>query len=110
VSAAALSPAGALAWVRSLSIDVREGAVLDASGAVLAGDAELGARAAAALRAASATAVAGAADASPGEVHDGDLMTVRVGGHAVAASLGDLALERLARHDLAAAARALGGT
>jgi hypothetical protein len=104
VSAAALSPAGALAWVRSLSIDVREAAVLDASGAVLAGDPALGVRAAAALSAADA------ADPAATEVRDGDLMAVRAGGHAVAATLGGLALERVARHDLAAAARALGGT
>jgi hypothetical protein len=35
---AALTPAGALGWLRSLSIDVRAAAVLDADGAVLAGD------------------------------------------------------------------------
>jgi hypothetical protein len=38
-------------------------------------------------------------------------MAVRAGGgHAVAAALGGLALERVARHDLAAAAQALGST
>jgi hypothetical protein len=35
---AALTPAGALGWLGSLSIDVRAAAVLDADGAVLAGD------------------------------------------------------------------------
>ena len=35
---AALTPAGALGWLGSLSIDVRDAAVLDADGAVLAGD------------------------------------------------------------------------
>ena len=35
---AALTPAGALGWLESLSIDVRAAAVLDADGAVLAGD------------------------------------------------------------------------
>ena len=35
---AALTPAGALGWLASLSIDVRAAAVLDAEGAVLAGD------------------------------------------------------------------------
>jgi hypothetical protein len=34
----ALTPAGALGWLESLSIDVRAAAVLDAAGAVLAGD------------------------------------------------------------------------
>jgi hypothetical protein len=101
MSAAALSPAGALAWLGSLSIDLRATAVLDASGAVLAGDAALGARAAAAL----ATAGPDAA-----EVRDGDLLAVRAGGHAVAAALGPLALTRLTRADLGAAARALGPT
>jgi hypothetical protein len=101
VSAATLSPAGALAWICSLSIDVREAAVLDASGAVLAGDPAVGARAATALR---------AADPAAREVREGDLMAVRAGGHAVAAALGGLALERVARHDLAAAAQALGST
>jgi hypothetical protein len=36
-----LTPRAALGWLRSLSVDVREAAVLDASGAVLAGDAAL---------------------------------------------------------------------
>jgi hypothetical protein len=97
VSSAALSPAGALAWLRSLSIDLPAAAVLDASGAVLAGDPALGARAAEALR-------AGVTD----EVRVGDLMAVRAGGHTVAAAVGRLALERLVRCDLAAAAEALG--
>jgi hypothetical protein len=34
----ALTPTGALGWLESLSIDVRAAAVLDAAGAVLAGD------------------------------------------------------------------------
>ena len=34
----ALTPAGALGWLESLSIDLRAAAVLDAAGAVLAGD------------------------------------------------------------------------
>ena len=40
---AALTPAGALGWLGSLSIDVRAAAVLDADGAVLAGDPALAA-------------------------------------------------------------------
>jgi hypothetical protein len=110
VSAAALSPEGALAWVRSLSIDVRAAAVLDASGAVLAGDPALGARAAEALRAAGAARAPGSAGPVTGDsVHVGDLMAVRAGGHVVAAAVGPLALGRLVRCDLAAAAEALGG-
>jgi hypothetical protein len=107
VSVAALSPEGALAWVRSLSIDVRAAAVLDASGAVLAGDPALGARAAEALRAAGAPGTAGPVTGD--SVHVGDLMAVRAGGHVVAAAVGPLALGRLVRCDLAAAAEALGG-
>jgi len=42
VTAPPLAPAAALAWLGSLSIDVRAATVLDASGAVLAGDADLG--------------------------------------------------------------------
>jgi hypothetical protein len=103
MSAVALSPEGALRWLTSLSIDVRAAAVLDGGGTVLAGDAELGARAARAL--AAAPAGAGAA-----EVRDGDLLAVRAGGHTVAAALGPHALVRLARCDLGAAARALEGT
>jgi hypothetical protein len=33
-----LIPEAALGWLRSLSVDIRQAAVLDASGAVLAGD------------------------------------------------------------------------
>jgi hypothetical protein len=99
VSAAALSPEGALRWLGSLSIDLRATLVLDASGAVLAGDPGLGARAAAAL--------AGDGDRT---VRDGDMLVVRAGGRAVAAVLGPHALERVARCDLAAAAAAVTGT
>jgi hypothetical protein len=101
VSTVALSPAGALAWLASLSIDLRGAAVLDAAGAVLAGDAAVGARAAEAF------AAAGAATSA---VHRGDLMAVRAGGHAVAVTVGPLALERVVRCDLEAAAGALGPT
>jgi hypothetical protein len=118
VSAAALSPEGALRWLQSLSIDLRATVVLDASGAVLAGDPAFGARAAAGLAAASAgdpaSAAAPPADGPVGEaphaVRDGDMLAVRAGRHAVAAALGPRALERVARCDLAAAAAALGPT
>jgi hypothetical protein len=97
VSPAPLSPAAALGWLGSLSIDVRAAVVLDAAGAVLAGDRELGRRAGAALA---------AAPGAPG-VDRGDLLAVRSARHAVAASLGPHALRRVARADLAAAAEAL---
>jgi hypothetical protein len=100
VTPAALAPEAALAWVGSLSIDLRALAVLDAGGTVLAGDAAFGRRAAGAL--------AGAPDAR--EVEDGDLLAVRSDRHAVAAALGPHALRRLTRADLAAAAEALDGS
>jgi hypothetical protein len=99
VTGPALSPEAALAWLRSLSIDLEATAVV-AGGAVLGGDRALGRRAAQALAAA------------PGatEVDHGDLLAVRRGRHAVAASVGRHALRRLVRADLAAAATALGDT
>jgi hypothetical protein len=103
VSAARLSPEGALRWLASLSIDLQATAVLDAAGAVLAGDPALGARAAAALAAATP-------DGGPTEVRDGDLLAVRGREHAVAAVVGPRVLERVARCDLAAAVEALAGT
>jgi len=103
VSAARLSPEGARRWLLSLSIDLRATAVLDAAGAVLAGDAALGARAAQALTEA-------APGGGPAEVREGDLLAVRGRERAVAAVVGPLALERLARCDLVAVAEALDGT
>jgi hypothetical protein len=103
MSVSGLSPDGALAWLASLSIDLRATAVLDASGAVVAGDPALGERAAAAL---AATLAGGAA----GEARDGGLLAVRAGGFAVTAALGPLALVRVSRCDLAAAAAALEAT
>jgi hypothetical protein len=95
-----LSPAGALAWVESLSVDLRGAAVLDGGGALLAGDAEVGRRAAAAL----------AARPDDDEVRDGDILVVRGARHAVVAALGPGSLVRVARLDLAAAADGLDGT
>ena len=40
-AAAPLTPQATLGWLRSLSVDIREAAVLDASGALLAGDGSL---------------------------------------------------------------------
>jgi hypothetical protein len=98
VTGAPLSAAGALAWLRSLSTDLGAAAVLDADGALLAGDPDAGRRAAAAL----------AAQPDAREVHDGGLLVVRGAGHTVAAALGPRALVRVARLDLATAAEALG--
>jgi hypothetical protein len=108
VSARALSPAGALGWLSSLSIDLRASAVLDAGGARLAGDADVARRAAALLEATPA-APGEAARARAVEARDGDLLAVRSERHAVAAALGPRALERLARADLRAALAALDG-
>jgi hypothetical protein len=98
MTGAALSPAGALAWLRSLSVDLRGAAVLDATGAVLAGDSDLARRAAAAL----------AAHPGADEVRDGDLLAVRRSGRVVAAALGPGSLARVARLDLQTAAEAVG--
>jgi hypothetical protein len=100
VSARALSPQAALAWLRSLSVDLRASAVLGADGAVLAGDAELAAR------------VAGPLEAAPAEVTEvraGDVLAVRSARHTVVVALGPQALERLARADVRAALDALDG-
>jgi hypothetical protein len=110
VSGAALSPAGALAWLASLSVDLRATAVIGADGACLAGDEALARRAAALLAPRpSGTAGAGGTVDAPGpvEVRDGDVLAVRSDRHGVAAALGPRALERLARADLLAALEAL---
>jgi hypothetical protein len=76
----ALTPAGALGWLATLSIDVRAAAVLDAAGTVLAGD----------------PALAGAGEGP-------DVMVARSERHAIVARTGPRALERLLRADLQAA-------
>ena len=73
-----LPPELALAWLRSLSTDVRATAILDAEGAVLAGDAALGARAAAG---------------------DPAVTIIRAAGSAVAVEPGPRALRRLLELD-----------
>ena len=77
---AALTPGGALGWLRSLSIDVRAAAVLDADGGVLAGD----------------PALAGAAEG-------GDVIVARSETHAIVVRTGPRPLERLLRADLRSA-------
>jgi hypothetical protein len=81
---AALTPAGALGWLGSLSVDVRAAAVLDADGAVLAGDGAL------------ATAQEG-----------GDVMVARSERHAIVVRTGPRPLRRLLRADLRAALEGL---
>jgi hypothetical protein len=78
-----LTPNAALGWLRSLSIDLRALAILDADGAVLAGDPAL---------------------ARAGE---GGLVVARSGQHAIVVRPGPKALERLVRADLQAALEAL---
>jgi hypothetical protein len=77
---AALTPAGALGWLESLSIDVRAAAVLDAAGTVLAGDPAL-------------------AGAEPGD----DVIVARSERHAIVVRTGPQALRRLLEADLNAA-------
>ena len=79
---AALSPRGALGWLQSLSVDVRAAAVLDADGAVLAGDPAL----------ARAGAGAGA-----------DVMVARSERHAIVVRTGPFTVKRLLEADLRAA-------
>ena len=76
----ALTPAGALRWLGSLSVDMRAAAVLDAEGAVLAGDPAL------------ARAQAGA-----------DVMVARSERHAIVVRTGPLPVKRLLEADLRAA-------
>ena len=76
----ALTPAGALGWLGSLSIDVRAAAVLDAEGTVLAGDGAL-------------------ARAGDGP----DLIVARSERHAIVVRTGRRPLKRLLRADIEAA-------
>jgi hypothetical protein len=81
-----LTPDSALGWLRSLSVDIRQSAVLDASGAVLAGD----------------QALAGA----PRARH---VLVARSEHHALVVRHGRRALEGLLRADMEAALAALEG-
>jgi hypothetical protein len=81
---AALTPAGALGWLGSLSIDVRAAAVLDADGTLLAGD----------------PALAGAPD---GE----GVMVARSDRHAIVVRTGPRPLKRLLQADLRTALEGL---
>jgi hypothetical protein len=81
---AALTPTGALGWLASLSIDVRAAAVLDADGAVLAGD----------------PALAGASEG-------GDVVVARSERHAIVVRTGPRPLRRLLHADLRTALEGL---
>ena len=81
---AALTPTGALGWLASLSIDVRAAAVLDADGAVLAGDPAL-----------------------VGVSEGGDVMMARSERHAIVVRTGPRPLKRLLQADLRAALEGL---
>jgi hypothetical protein len=81
-----LTPDAALGWLRSLSVDIRKAAVLDAAGALLAGD----------------PALAG----TPRGRH---VLTARSGRHAIVVRHGRRALEGLLRADIEAALAALEG-
>ncbi|MEN3285305.1 MAG: hypothetical protein V7607_6445 [Solirubrobacteraceae bacterium] len=85
-TALSLTPEAALGWLRSLSVDIRDAAVLDASGAVLAG----------------APALAGA---PPGR----RVIVVRSERHTVVVRHGRRALEGLLRADMEAALAGLDG-
>jgi hypothetical protein len=81
---AALTPAGALGWLGSLSIDVRAAAVLDADGTLLAGDPGL-----------------------VGVPRGGDVMVARSERHAIVVRTGPRPLERLLQADLRTALEGL---
>jgi hypothetical protein len=113
-----LTPHAALGWLRSLSIDLLELAILDAEGAVLAGDAALARGADAALARGADAPLAQGADATLARGSDAALaqgegagnerlIVARSGQHAIVVRPGPKALERLVRADLQAALEAL---
>ena len=102
---ASLTPTLALDFITALSADIRAGAVLDASGAPLAGPTRL-AEAARAL-------VGPDGDASwselEGELARGTVFVARDERHVIVVVTGPFALARVTRHDLRTALSALGG-
>jgi hypothetical protein len=90
----ALTPARALEYLRELSADIRDGAVLDASGRVLAGGDALAAPARELL------AAAGEATDVHVTTDDGAVFAARDGHHAIVLACGRLSLPSLARYDL----------
>ena len=81
---AVLTPAGALGWLGSLSIDVRAAAVLDAEGTVLAGDPRLA-----------------------GAPEGGDVVVARSEAHSIVVRTGPRPLKRLLEADLRTALEGL---
>jgi hypothetical protein len=81
---AALTPAGAIGWLGSLSIDVRAAAVLDADGTLLAGD----------------PALAGAPEGR-------DVIAARSAAHTILVRTGPRPLRRLLQADLRTALEGL---
>jgi hypothetical protein len=79
-----LTPQAALGWLRSLSVDIREAAILDAAGTVLAGDSAL-------------------TDARTGR----NILIARSTRHAIVVRHGRRALQGLLRADMEAALGAL---
>jgi hypothetical protein len=90
----ALTPALALDYLRTLSADIREAAVLDAAGGLLAGPAELGEPARALL------AAAPEADDVEVSTAGGIVFAARSDEHAVVVVCGRFALPALVRFDL----------
>jgi hypothetical protein len=85
---AALTPAGALGWLNSMSVDICAAAVLDAAGALLAGDPALG-------------------PAAARRAGHGGVLVARSASHAIVVRCGPRAIERLLRADLQSAVEAL---
>ena len=90
----ALTPAQALDYLRTLSADIREAAVLDAAGGLLAGPAELAEPARALL------AAAPEADDLEVAAPQGSVFAARSDDHAVVVVCGRFALPALVRFDL----------
>jgi hypothetical protein len=90
----ALTPALALDYLHELSADIEAGVVLDAAGALLAGDDE--------LAGAARDLMAAAEDAT--DIHvttaDGAVFAARDDRHAIIVACGRFALPSLARYDL----------
>jgi hypothetical protein len=99
----ALTPELALAYVRELSADVLGGVVLDAAGALLAGEPALVEPARALL------ALAPDAPEIHGATPAGGVFAARDGERAIVVATGRFALARVTRHDLRTALAALGG-
>jgi hypothetical protein len=93
VMTAALEPARALAYLATLSTDLRASVVLDAGGAVLAGDPALGRRAMQQL-------AAGDDEARAPESGGGMLLAARSATHVVAVQAGPHALASVLALDL----------